>query len=121
MRNSSVPALAVLIAIAFIAQPVAVCVAQDWDISNAMRGRHLHNFLGDDLGRIECVTSNDYGQPAFIILSIMDNKIVAIPFSALRGPSDGMDNLVVNITREQLRRSPSYSINSAYAYCSLSP
>jgi len=120
MKKLNIPALAILIAIAFIAQPVAVCVAQNWDILNAMRGHRLHNLWGDDLGRVECVTSDDYGQPAFNVLSVMDNKIVAIPFSALT-PSSRLDNLVVNITRGQLRNSPGYSITAAYAFCRHSP
>jgi hypothetical protein len=120
MKKLNIPALAILIAIAFIAQPVAVCVAQNWDILNSMRGHRLHNLWGNDLGRVECVTSDDYGQPAFIVLSVMDNKIVAIPFSALT-PSSRLDNLVVNITRGQLRNSSGYSINAAYAFCRLSP
>jgi len=120
MKKLNVDALAILIAIACIAQPVAVCVAQNWDILNAMRGHRLHNLWGNDLGRVECVTSDDYGQPAFIIVSVMDNKIVPIPFSALT-PSSRLDNLVVNITRDQLRNSPGYSINAAYAFCSLPP
>lgn len=119
MKKLNISALAILIAIAFIAQPLAVCVAQNWDISSAMRGHRLYNLRGEDLGRIECVRSDDYGQPASIILSVTGNdKIVAIPFSALqlRG---GLNNFVVNISRGQLRNSPGYSINAAYAFCSL--
>jgi hypothetical protein len=118
MKNLNIPALAILIAIAFIAQPVAVCVAQDWDVLNAMRGRHLHNLWGDDLGRVECVTADDNGQPAFIVLSVMSNKVVAIPFSALR-PGSTLDYLIANVTRDQLRNTPGSSINSAYAFCRL--
>ena len=103
----------------FIAQPVAVCVAQDWDVSSAMQGHHLYNLRGEDLGRIECVRYDDYGQPAYIILSVMGNsKIVAIPFSALV-PRGGVNNFAVNITRGQLRNSPGYSLNAAYAFCHL--
>jgi hypothetical protein len=118
MKKLNIPALAILIAIAFIAQPVAVCVAQNWDISSAMRGHHLYNLLGEDLGKIECVTSDNYGQPAFIILAVTGNKIVGVPYSALL-PSGGLNNLVVNITRDQLRNSSGYSINAAYAFCPL--
>ena len=70
MKKLSIPALALLIAIAFIAQPAAVCVAQNWDIANAMRGHHLYNQIGEELGRIECVTSDDFGQPAFKVLAV---------------------------------------------------
>jgi len=119
MKKFRLPVLAILIAIAFIAQPVAVCVAQNGDIASAMRGHRLYNLLGENLGRIECVTSNDYGQPAFIILSVMGSKIVAIPFSALLLPSSGVNTFVVNITRYQLRNSPGYSINAADAFCRL--
>ena len=118
MKKFRLPVLAILIAIAFIAQPVAVCVAQNGDIASAMRGHRLYNLLGENLGRIECVTSNDYGQPAFIILSVMGSKIVAIPFSALV-PRGGVNNFAVNITRGQLRNSPGYSLNAAYAFCHL--
>src|SRR5208283_5214822 len=119
MKKLNIPALAILIAIAFIAQPVAVCVAQNWDISSAMRGHQLYNLRGEDLGRIECVRYDDYGQPAYIILSVMGNsKIVVIPFSAMV-PRGGVNNFAVNITRGQLRNSPGYSLNAAYAFCHL--
>jgi hypothetical protein len=119
MKKLSIPALAILIAIAFIVQPVALCTAQNWDIANAMRGHHLYNQIGEDLGRIECVTTGDSGQPDFIVLSVMGNKIVAIPFSALLYPGGGVNKYVVNITRYQLRNSPGYSINAADAFCRL--
>ncbi|MGO9020366.1 MAG: hypothetical protein ACLQVJ_18675 [Syntrophobacteraceae bacterium] len=61
MKKLSIQALAILIAIAFIAQPVAVCVAQNGDVASAMRGHRLYNLLGEDLGRIECVTFNVTG------------------------------------------------------------
>lgn len=119
MKKLSIPILATLIAIAFIARPVAVCVAQNWDISSAMKGHHLYNLRGEDLGTIECLRSDDYGQPASIILSVIgSNKIVVIPFSALL-PGSGLNNFVVNITGGQLRNSPSYSINAMYAFCPL--
>ncbi|MFZ0927144.1 MAG: hypothetical protein WAN11_00985 [Syntrophobacteraceae bacterium] len=119
MKKLSIQALAILIAIAFIAQPVAVCVARNGDVASAMRGHRLYNLLGEDLGRIECVTFDDYGQPAFIILAVMANKIVAIPFSALLLPSSGVNKFIVNITRYQLFHSPGYSINAADAFCRL--
>ncbi len=105
-----------MIAISLIAQPVAVCVAQNSDISSAMRGHHLYNLMGHDLGKIECVTFDDYGQPALIILSIMDNKVVGIPFSALV-PSTRKNRFVVNITSDQLRNSAGYSRNAADFFC----
>jgi hypothetical protein len=119
MKKLSIPALAVLIAIAFIAQPVAVCVAQNWDIAGAMRGHHLYNQIGEELGRIECVTSDDFGQPAFIVLAVSGSKIVAIPFSALLYPGGGVNKFVVNVTRYQLRNAPRYSMNAAGAFCRL--
>ncbi len=118
MKKLSIPALAILFAIVLIAQLVAVKVAQSQDISSAMRGHRLHNLMGQDLGKIECVTYDDYGQPAFIVLSVMDNKVVAIPFSALLSGS-GINNFVVNITRDQLHNSPGYSRNAADAFCRL--
>ncbi len=113
MKHLSITAFAILIAITFIAQPVAVSVAQygGGGIVAAMNGNRLYNLLGEDLGRIDCVTFDDDGQPAFIILSVMDTKLVPIPFSALL-PSSGRDRFVVNITKDQLRRAPGYSINS---------
>ena len=118
MKKLNLPALAILIAIAFIVQPVALCAAQNWDMANAMRGRHLYNQIGEDLGRIECVTSGDSGQPEFIVVSVTSSKIVTIPFSALLYPA-GVNKYVVNITRYQLRNSPGYSINAADAFCGL--
>ncbi len=119
MKKLSMPALAILIAIAFTAQPVAVCVAQNWDIPSAMRGHHLYSQLGEDLGRIECVTFNDSGQPAFIVVSVTGSKIVAIPYPALLFPGGGVNRFVVNITRYQLRKAPGYSMNAAGAICGL--
>jgi hypothetical protein len=116
MKNLRITALAVLIAVAFIAQPVAVSVAQRGGgaIAGAMIGNRLFNLLGEDLGRIDCITFDDDGQPAFIILAVMGAKIIPIPFSALL-PSSGRDRFVVNISRNQLRRTPSYSINARNA------
>jgi hypothetical protein len=118
MKKLSLPASAILIAIAFIVQPVAFCVAQNWDIANAMRGHHLHNQIGEDLGRIECVTPGDFGQPEFMVVSVTSSKIVTIPFSALLYPA-GVNKYVVNISRYRLRNSPGYSINVADSFCGL--
>ncbi len=122
MKNLSIPALAILIAITFIAQPVVVSVAQYGDGATVgdMIGSRLYNLRGQDLGRIDCVTFDDDGRPAFIILSVYGTKIVPIPFSALQ-PSSRWDpfvkwnRFVVNITKDQLRRAPGYSINAGYA------
>ena len=63
MKNLSIPALAILIAITFIAQPVVVSVAQYGDGATVgdMIGSRLYNLRGQDLGRIDCVTFDDDG------------------------------------------------------------
>jgi len=78
-----------------------------------MKGHRLYNPGGDYLGRIETVAFYDNGQPAMIFISVMDNKIVGIPFSALV-PSSASDRFVANVTPEQIRNAPGYSINSVF-------
>jgi hypothetical protein len=115
MKNTLL--LALSIAVALVAQTAAVCEAQyaqygDVVIANAMVGHHLYNLFGQDLGRIQKVTFDDYGTPAFIIVSIIgSNKIVPIPFSALV-PSYRPNRFTVAITIGQLRNMPGYSINA---------
>ena len=120
MKNLSIPAFTILIAIAFIAQPVAVSMAQNGNLLTAMRGHHLFDAWGEDLGKIECVTPYGTGQPFSIVISVDDNKIVTIPFSELLSNSEwDLDYLVVNIPRDRLRNLP--SINEAQVLCRLSP
>ncbi len=115
MKSLSIPVFAILIAIAICAQPAG---AQNRDIASAIIGHHLHNLLGDDLGKIECVTFDDFGRPAFMILSTTDNKAVSIPLALLVSDSEP-DYPVVHITRDQLRNLSNSSRNDVSEVCPL--
>jgi hypothetical protein len=112
MKNISVPVLALLISISLFVQPVAVCLAQyeDSDIERAMKGHHLYNLFGKDLGRIEGVQFDADGQPAFIVVHVLD-KLVLVPFSALV-PSSGINRFVVSLPQHRVRSDPGYSRNA---------
>ncbi len=113
MKKIRLPVLAILISIAFVAQPIAVCLAQYPGnyIQNAMKGHHLYNLFGEDLGKIKGVQFDAVGRPAYIIVSVNDNKVVLVPFSALV-PSSGINRFVANVPRRWVQRNPGYSINA---------
>ena len=115
MRTLAVPVLAILIAVVVFTQPSE---AQNQGISNAIVGQHLYNLWGNDLGKIECVKSDAYGRPAFMILSTPDNKAVSVPISELVSDR-GLNYLVVNITMDQLHSLSSASRYDANEICPL--
>jgi hypothetical protein len=112
MKNLSIPLLIIAIAVVFIGQSVAVCEAQytNSEMVSAMKGHRLYDSQGNYLGRIDGLTFIGYEQPDSIILSVGENKLVALPFSALL-PCTWKDPFVVNITKEQVRHAPIYSVN----------
>jgi hypothetical protein len=113
MRNMILPLLGILISIAFVAQPIAVCLAQypGSEIENAMKGHHLYNLFGNDLGKIQGVTFDESGQPAYILVSVIGSKVVPVPFSALV-PASSINRFVVDLRRRDVLHAPGYSINA---------
>jgi hypothetical protein len=115
MKTLSVPVFAIWIALLIFTQPAG---AQDRDTAGAITGHHLYNLWGDDLGKIECVKSDDFGRPAFMILSTTDNKAISIPLSSLVS-DNSLNYLVVHITRDQFHNLSSSSRNDVKAVCPL--
>jgi hypothetical protein len=112
MKNQYKGALAVSIVFGFLLLQLTACGAQGFGAAGAMKGHHLYNLQGQELGRIAAVTFDEFGQPAFIIITVTGrNKIVPIPFSALQ-PSSSPDRYVVNIPQDQVLNAPGYSINA---------
>src|SRR5438067_595309 len=84
----------------------------DWS-ANKMIGKTVRNSAGESLGKIEdLVIDPTTGGVAFGILSFggllgMGDKLVAVPWRALNGGSNG-DDVMLDVDKNVLERAPSF-------------
>lgn len=80
---------------------------------SAIKGDHVRNRQGEDLGRIEeLVIDIDDGRVAYAVLSFggllgIGEKLFAVPWDALRLDPDD-NEMVLNVRRETLAHSPGF-------------